>query len=82
MREEELSDLTDEQLLKKVKKSKSSAIWDALIIGFMIGIVIYSAVENTLGFLTLIPLYFIYKMVKSSKNDDALKQVLKDRGLV
>lgn len=82
MTQEELSKLTDEALIAKAKKLKSKAIWSALTIGFMIGIVVYSAVENTLGFFTLIPLYFIYKMVSRSKHDDALKQVLKDRNLV
>jgi riboflavin transporter FmnP len=82
MTQEELSQLTDEALIAKAKKMKSNAIWSALTIGFMIGVVIYSAVENTFGFFTLIPLYFIYKMLNSSKNNDALKQILKERGIV
>lgn len=81
MTKEGLSKLTDEALIAKAKKMKSKAIWSALTIGFMIGVVIYSAVENTYGFFTLIPLYFIYKMVKGAKNKDALKAILKDRGI-
>ena len=45
------------------------------------GVIIYSVAKNTWGFLTLIPLYFIYKMVKGDKKNAALKQVLKERRL-
>lgn len=78
---EELSQLTDVELREKAKKLKSSSIWSALIIGFMIGVVVYSVAANTLGLLTLIPLFFIYKIVKGSKNNDALKEVLQERGI-
>jgi hypothetical protein len=81
MTQEELSKLTDEELLVKAKKMKSSSIYYALAIGFMFGIIIYSFAKNTYGFLTLIPAYFIYRMLKGSKNNDPLKQVLKERGL-
>ncbi len=49
------------------KKKKSGAMMNALLIGAMIGILIYSAVNNSLGFFTLIPLYFIYRLVNQSK---------------
>ena len=81
MTEEELLKLTDEELLIEAKKMKSASMTHALLIGFSIGIIIYSAVNNSLGFLSLIPLFFIYKLFKGSKNYDALKKVLKERRL-
>ncbi len=78
---EELSQLTDSELQEKAKKLKSSSIWIALAIGFMFGIIIFSVVVNSYGFFTLIPLFFIYKIVKGSKNNDALKEVLQERGI-
>jgi hypothetical protein len=53
--------------LKESKKIKSSRIIDAAIIGFLIGIIVYSVVKNSWGFLTLIPLFLIYKLVNRSK---------------
>ena len=81
MTQEELSKLTDEELLAKAKKMKSASITSAILIGFMIGIVIYSVAKNTVGLLTLIPLFIAYKIVANSKNDNALKQLLKERNL-
>ena len=59
-------ELTEEELLKEKKKLKNAKIINALLIGFLVGIVIWSVVKNTWGFLTLIPLFFIYKLVNNS----------------
>ena len=77
----ELSELTDEELLVESKKIRSTSITYALLIGFLIGIIIYSVVKNSLGFFTLIPLYFIYKIFSGSGNHDDLKKELKERNL-
>ena len=81
MTQKELSELTDQELLAKAKKMKSDSFMNALLIGVMIGVVIYSIVKKSYSFLTLIPLFFIHKMINASKNDDALKQELKERNL-
>ncbi len=81
MTKKELSELTDEELLDKAKKIKSTSITNAVLVGFMIGIVMYSIVKNSIGFLTLIPLFIAYKLINSSKNTKDLKAVLKERDL-
>ena len=81
MTEEELSKLSDQQLLEMAKNMKSSSITYALLIGFLIGIIIYSIAKNSFGFLTLIPLYFIYKMFNGSEDNEALKKILNERNL-
>ena len=81
MNEQELNQLTDEELLVEAKKLKTASIWSALAIGIMAGVIIHSVAKNTWGFLTLIPLYFIFKMVKGDKKNAALKKVLKEKGL-
>jgi len=81
MTQEELSKLTDQELLDEAKKMKSASIINAVLIGIMIGIVIYSIVKNSVGFFTLIPLFFVYKIFNGSKNYDALKKILKERDL-
>jgi riboflavin transporter FmnP len=77
----EFSNLSDQELLVEAKKMKSASTKSALVIGVMFGVIIYSAVKNTLGFFTLIPLFFIYKIVKNSKAHEELKNELKVRGL-
>lgn len=77
-----LSELTDQELLQEAKKRKSTSIINAFFIGFLVGIVVYSVAKNTWGFLTLIPLFLIYKLVNKSKYDDKeLENILKARGL-
>ena len=81
MEQKELSELTDIELLDAAKKMKSTSIINAVLVGFMIGIIIYSVVKNSVGFFTFIPLFFIYKIVKDSKNNKALEKLLKERNL-
>ncbi len=81
MTQKELSELTDQELLDQAKKMKSTSTTNAVFIGFMIGIVIYSTVKNSLGFFTLIPLFIIFKLVNNSKNNKALEKLLKERKL-
>lgn len=81
MKQKELSGLTDQELLNEAKKMKSASIINAVLIGFMIGIVVFSIVKNSVGFLTLIPLFFAYKLLNNSKNYKALEALLKERNL-
>jgi len=81
MNRNKLSQLSDKELLEVVKNSKPSPIIDALLIGFLVGIVIYSVAANTWGFLTLIPLYIIYIFLKKPKKYEALKYELKKRNI-
>ncbi len=52
---------------------KSTDITNAILIGFLIGIIIYSVAVNNFGFFTLILLFVIYKMVNNSKKKTKLK---------
>ncbi|NCU03407.1 MAG: FUSC family protein [Chitinophagaceae bacterium] len=82
MKQKELSQLTDEELLAEAKKAKSTAIMNAVFIGFLIGIIVYSVVKNTWGLLTLIPLFLAYKLINNSKqNSKDLEALLKERNL-
>lgn len=82
MSERNLSELTDQELLQEAKKIKSASITDAVFIGFLIGIVFYSVMKNSVGFFTLIPLFFAYKLINKPKyNKQELENLLKERGL-
>lgn len=82
MIQRKLSELTDEELLQEAKKMKSKSITNAVLIGFLIGIVFYSFVKNSIGFFTLIPLFLAYKLINKSKyNNQELDNLLKERNL-
>ncbi len=82
MNQKELSQLTDEELLQEAKKMKSAKIMNAAIIGFLIGVIFYSVMKSSFGFLTFIPLFFAYKLINNSKyNNQELEDLLKERNL-
>ena len=81
MTEQELSKLTDEELLEAAKNNKPSPIIDAFFIGFLAGILIYSAAANTWGLVSLIPLFLIYLLLKKPRKYEALKKELEKRNL-
>ncbi len=61
MKEKKITELSDQELLEKRKKTKSASIINAVFIGVMIGIIIYSVAKNSLGFFTLLPLFLAFK---------------------
>ena len=82
MNKRNLSELTDKELLQEAKKMKSTSITNAVLIGFLAGIVLYSVVKNRVGLVTLIPLFLAYKLVNWSKyNNQELEDLLKERNL-
>lgn len=83
MENKELAQMTNEELLAEAKKLKSFALQDAFMIGFLIGIIAFSIVKSTFGFLMLIPLYLIHAIINNpkSKRLKALNALLKERNL-
>lgn len=82
MTPKELALLTDEELLKEAKKVRSDKIITAALIGFLAGIIVYSVVKKSFGFLMLIPIIFAYKLINKPKyNSKELEELLKERGL-
>jgi hypothetical protein len=81
MNKKEISELIDQELLDADKKMKPNPITDAVLIGFLIGIILFSVAKSTWGFLTLIPLFFIYKLLNKGKKKKALQEELKKREL-
>lgn len=83
------ANLTDEALLAEKKKLKRSRTFYALAIGFMAGVLIFGLISWLLvpgkkpGFLLpmLIPVFIIYKILKSPDKGKQLAEVLKERNL-
>lgn len=77
-----LHELTDQELLEKKKKTKSENIINAAILGFLIGIAVYSSVKNGIGLFTLLPLLFaFYAGNQWKKSKQALEKELESRNL-
>ncbi|SEQ53699.1 hypothetical protein SAMN05444359_111111 [Neolewinella agarilytica] len=55
---------------EKAKKARSKAILNALLIGFLVGVLVFGFVKNGFGFFAIIPLYFIYKLVNKPESED------------
>ena len=67
MNRQEASESTEQIVVEQRKKIQATRTIDAFFIGFLIGIIIYSLIVNTWGFLTLIPLLMIFGLLKKSR---------------
>ena len=82
MEPKQLTELTDTELLQEAKKMRTAAIINAVFIGFLMGIIFYSAFNNAFGLFMLIPLFFVYKLVKKSPYpNNELEELLRERNL-
>jgi len=81
MDEQQLSALSDEELRARAKEMKSSEILHAVIIGFLVGIIVFSIVYDAIGVSILISLFLIFKVFHRPERNRALKRVLAERGL-
>ena len=89
MEKKDLYKLTDQELLVEKKKLMKSKLFYATAIGFLAGILIFGFVawslspEKRFGFLIpmLIPIIFIYRMLKAPNKNKDLEDVLKERKL-
>ncbi len=75
----ELSKLTDQEHLQEAKKSKPSILYDALFVGLLIGIALYSTVNHGLGFLTFLPLFYIPIAAKNRAKIGEMEKLLSER---
>lgn len=81
MKEKELSELSDRELLEKRKKTKSAQTMNAVLLGMLIGIAIYSTVKHGLGFFTFFPLFFAFLIARNRKGAKTLEEEIKSRNL-
>lgn len=89
MDKNELYNLTDDALLEEKKKMLKSKRWYAFSFGFLAGILIFGLSswflfsEKRYGFLLpmVIPVFLMYKIVKTPNKHKDLEEVLKERNL-
>lgn len=81
MKQKELEAFTNEELLQEAKKAKSTNIYDAVIIGFLIGISLYSTIRNGFGLLTFLPLVYLPIAARNRTKKQEVESLLKERDL-
>lgn len=81
MKQKDLTELSDQELLQEQKKTKKDNIAGAFLIGLFIGIAVYSTVTNGLGFFTFFPLFFAFILFNSKNKMKAIETELKSRNL-
>lgn len=85
MNKENLSEFSNEELVKKLKNLKTDKIIDAVIVGFTVGIFAYGLIKSGFGFFTFFPLLIGYLIIKNSENkkilEKEIQKEIKFRGL-
>lgn len=81
MADKVIEELNDEALLRQSEKMRSTKLYDSTIIGFLVGVAIYSTFTNGFGLLTFLPLVYLPIAGKNQKKRSDLKNQLADRGL-
>lgn len=81
MEQKKLADFTNEELIEEKKKIQYNKTFNAVLIGFCIGIAVYSAVKNGFVFFTFFPLLLTYPFIKNGKKIKALEIEFKSRNL-
>lgn len=77
-----LSELTDQELFEKKKTLEANVIVNAIMVGLLAGIGIYSTITKGIGLMTFLPWILALWTVSSwNKNRKALKRKLGVRNL-
>jgi hypothetical protein len=79
MEEKPLREMDAQEFANEVKKMRKNEIFHAFSIGLMAGVIIYSIAMNTWGLVTLIPLFFIYRLTRQTERYKELKELVKER---
>lgn len=74
-----LSELSKDELLQELKKYKTTKIYDAAIIGMLVGIATYSSVKNGFGWLTFLPLIYLPIAAKNKAKNKEIENLLNER---
>ncbi|RKO69861.1 FUSC family protein [Sphingobacterium puteale] len=82
MKERELNELTDQELLERKKQQKSNKLINAVLVGFCAGVLIYGIVNKGITIFTFMLLVMgAWAFMRWKKNDEALDDELKSRNL-
>lgn len=81
MKQKELAACSDEELLKLAKEMERTPVYDAVIIGLLAGVAIYSAANNGIGILSFLPLVYFPIAGRNRAKKKEVEALLEERGL-
>ncbi|WP_343561810.1 hypothetical protein [Sphingobacterium sp.] len=82
MKEKELTELTDQELLDRKKQQKSNKLINAILVGFCAGVVVYGVVNKGITIFTFMLIVMgAWAFIRWRKTDEALDNELKSRNL-
>jgi hypothetical protein len=81
MEKSQLESLSNEELLKSLQQHRKMKVYDAVIVGLLIGIGIYSTINQGFGLLTFLPLVYLPIVGKNNKRRELLETLVAERGL-
>ena len=70
--------MSSDELLKEIKKLKNNKIINAGLVGFSVGVMIYSAVKTGFSLFTFFPLLVVYLIVRNSKNNKIMEEEMQE----
>lgn len=73
--------LTDAELLEAKKKMKSEKTLRAVLVGFFVGVSIFSLFNKGITFFSFFPLFFVVLLSKKDKKHESIELELKSRNL-
>lgn len=76
-----LNERSDDELIKHAKLMKKTKMFDAFIMGFLIGVALFSSVRNGFGLLTFLPLIYPPIAARNMAQRKAVKTLMDERGL-
>lgn len=81
MNQVNLAELSDEELLQEAERMKPTRIYDAVIIGVLIGISVYSSTVNGFGLLSYLPVVYLPISARNATKRKKLKKLLEERNV-
>ncbi|GAB5538285.1 MAG: hypothetical protein Salg2KO_03880 [Salibacteraceae bacterium] len=79
--QDDWSQLSDHALIEVAKKQRKGKIVDAVIVGFLVGVAMYSVYNHGFGLLTFLPLIYIPIAGRNQKRRLELEKILLKRNL-
>lgn len=80
MASKEPAEPTNEELVQEAKRLRPKKIMDAVLIGVLVGIAIYSTVRNGSGLLSFLPFVYLPIAAKNRIRLAKVEAILKERG--
>ncbi|MCX7554357.1 hypothetical protein OS175_10735 [Marinicella sp. S1101] len=81
MSKQDLSQLSDDELIKHAEIMKKTKRYDTFIMGFLVGVALFSTIKNGFGLLTFLPLIYPPIAARNMAQRKLVNALMDERGL-